>query len=383
MLMDTDTTAPDTDDSVGDVEQPLVVRERPPRRPLVPRPLLFVSGFVAVVLISLITFGGWFLAGSSVAVPDVTGLGEGVARTRIAQAGLDLGAVERRFDAAPAGTVLSQFPDPGVEVRRGTQVSLVVSAGTEEFTMPDVIGLGINVARGMLEQAGLVVRIEAVESDQPIDTVVETVPAPGARVRTSEIVRVRIAAEGTTSSALLPYRLEGRVFVIDPAPIQNSDVDITFEVSRRLRSLIEASGGGVVVTRSATETDVPAPLRVERAEEATPVVTAFVGLDAPEGPPGGLAVLAPSPELDTSPHRLATAALADELATILGEPDVPVQRALLADDPVSEGIGGPALRVRLGAYGVQEDLAAFRDPTWSDAVARAIYRALGEQFGTR
>ncbi len=383
MPMNEDTTTTNSTEQAEGIEQPLVVRERPPRRPLVPHALLFGLGALGVLVAGLLVFGGWFLAGATVLVPDVTGIPEGAARTRIAQAGLALGSVERRFDVEPAGTVLSQFPDPGVGVRRGTEIFLVVSAGTEEFTMPDVIGLGITVARAMLEQAGLVVRIEAVESDQPIDTVVETVPAPGARVRTSEIVRVRIAAEGTASTALLPYRLEGRVFVLDPAPDGDGDVDITFEVSRRLRSLIEASGGQVVVTRSATETDVAPPVRIERALETTPVVTAFVGLDAPEAPPGGLAVLAPAPDIDPSPHRQATGALADELTRILSEPDQPVQRAILAEDEISAGIDGPALRVRLGAYAVQEDLAAFRDPTWSDTVARAIYRALGEQFGSR
>lgn len=366
----------------GAHDGPLVDRERPRRRPLVPRVVFLGAAAFAVLASVAIAFGGWALAGASVAVPDVTGLTEGVARTRIAQAGLTLGSVERRFDEQPAGTVLSQFPDAELLVRRGTSVALVVSAGTEEFVMPDVLGLGITVARGLLEQAGLVVRIEAVESEEPIDTVVETVPAPGARVRTSEIVRVRIAAEGTTTSALLPFRMEGLLFVIDPAPPANGDVDITFEVSRRLRSLVEASGGRVVVTRSANETDAPAPVRAERAVETTEGVTAFIGLDAPEMAPGGLAVLVRDAQPPGTPDPIS-AILQDALVATLSELDVPVQRVSLEQDVVSEGFGVPAARVRLGALAVNEDVAAFRDPTWSDGIARAIYRALGERFGSR
>jgi len=362
-------------------EAPLVIRERPSRAPFVSRFLIAsIAALVAVTALAL-TFGGWMYAAAAVAVPEVTGLAEGVARTRISQAGLSVGTIEKRFDQAPEGIVLAQFPDPAQQVRRGTQVSLVVSAGTEEFLMPDVTGLGIAAARGRLEQAGLVVRIEAVVSEAPVDTVVETVPAPGSRVRTAEVVRIRIAAEGSATSALLPYRMEDLVFVIDPEPPAIGDVDITFEVSRRLRSLVEASGARVVVTRSTTETDVVPTVRAERALEATPVVTAFIGIDAPETPPGGIAVLSPYDDVPAS--REPGVALVDELVVLLSQPDIPVQRVFLADDPVARDVPAPAVRVRVGSFGVPEDLAAFRDPTWADTIARAIYRALGERFASR
>ncbi len=361
--------------------QPLFVeRERPSRRPLVSRTLIAVVLGAAAIIALALALATWYLSGIGMLVPNVIGIQEGVARARLAQAGLEVSSVERRFDVQPEGTVLAQSPGEGARLPRGGGVALVVSAGTEEFIMPDVTGTGINVARAQLEQRGLVVRIEAVESDQPSDTVLETIPSPGSLVRTSDIVRVRIASEGTASEALLPFPLQGTSFVIDPSPIIGADVDPPLEVARRLRSLLEASGAQVIITRSITETDAPAAARAQRASEAPVTLTALVGLDIVADAPVGLGVLVPG--ADTVPEQQAQASsqLADVLGRLLTEQQSGVTRSVLGSDPVVAATSAPSLRIRLGALASREDVAAFRDPTWSDTVARAIYRALGEQY---
>jgi len=358
----------------------VVERERPPRRPLISRTFIAaVLGVTAVIALAL-AVATWYLSGVGILVPNVIGVQEGVARARLAQAGLSVSSVERRFDVQPEGTVLAQSPGEGARLPRGGGVALVVSAGTEEFIMPDVTGMGINVARAQLEQCGLVVRIEAVESDQPADTVLETIPSPGALVRTSDIVRVRIASDGTASQALLPFPMQGTLFVIDPAPVAGSDVEAPLEVARRLRSLLEASGAQVVVTRSVTETDAPAAARAQRASEAGAALTALVGLDVLTDAPAGLGVLVPS--ADTVPEAQAQSSdrLADSLVKLLAEQQTGATRSALGSDPVVAATSAPSVRVRLGALSSREDVAAFRDPAWSDTVARAIYRALGEQY---
>lgn len=365
---------------IRETTMPLVERERPPRRPLVSRTLIAVGLGGAALLAIVLAVATWYVSGIGLIVPDVVGVQEGVARTRLAQAGLGVSTVERRFDIEPEGTVLSQSPGEGARLPRGGTVGLVVSAGTEEFIMPDVTGMGINVARAQLEQSGLVVRIEAVESDQPSDTVIETIPAPGSLVRTSDIVRVRIASDGNASEALLPFALQGRVFVLDPLPAIGADVDPALEVSRRLRSLLEASGAQVIVTRSVTETDAPAAARAQRAGESASGLTALIGLDVVPEVPTGLGVLVPAEGSLPEPQVRASENLADELVRILAEQHGQVTRASLNSDPVIAATSAPAVRVRLGALASREDVAAFRDPTWSDSVARSIYRALGEQY---
>lgn len=360
-------------------EGPLVERPRPPRRSVVSRSTVVWGTALAAFALLLIGAAVWHFALARVAVPDLVGTTEGIARTQLAREGLHIASTERRFDESPAGTVLAQDPASGTVVRRGSGIALVVSAGTEEFVMPDVVGMSINLARAQLEQQGLVVRIEAVPSDEPVDTVLETIPAAGAVVRTSDVIRVRIAAEGTATNALLPFDLSGAIFVIDPSPSADGEVDAPLEVARRLRSLLEASGARVVVTRSVTETSVTEAARAERAEETTPHVTGLIGLEAPLQPPGGIAILS----VDGVPPASQLGLLIDELALTLGEDERPVLRSSVAADPVLDSVLAPAVRIRLGSYAVREDVAAFRDPTWSDTIARAIYRALGERFASQ
>ncbi len=377
-MRDTQKTIP-RNQEIPEADQ-VVSRERLPRRALLSRAtaLAVLGSFVLLLLIVAAIV--WYGTGMLVTVPDITGIQEGVARTRLGQNGLTVASVERRFDAQPAGTVLLQDPASGVRVRRGSGVALVVSAGTEEFSMPDVIGLGIVVARAQLEQRGLVVHIEAVESDAAPDTVLETIPAPGATVRTSDVVRVRIASEESVPSVLLPFPLHDEVFVIDPSPVPSGEVDAPLEATRRLRSLLEAAGARVVVTRSVTDTDVAPAARAQRAAETTPSITAVIGIDATDSAPGGLAVLVPEQEGVAGDRFAVSSLLADEIIDVLGQPDSPVQRVVLPPDPVANAVSSPLVRVRLGSFAVREDTAAFRDPTWSDSVAQAIYRALGRQF---
>lgn len=355
---------------------PLVDRPRHPRRRLIPKSTIAAVAGVILTFALIIGAGIWYTTNQRVSVPNLIGLSEGVARTQLAREGLHISSVERRFNESPAGTVLSQDPGEGSIVSRGSGIALVVSGGTEEFLMPDVTGLSITVARAQLEQRGLVVRIEAVPSEEASDTVLETIPAAGATVRTSDIVRIRIAAVGTASSALLPFELQERVFILDPAPGLPGEVDASLEVVRRLRSLLEASGARVVVTRSVTETEVALATRVERAAETTTSVTAFISIEAAVDPPGGLAVI----DLDGVPAGGPSRRLSDEVVRFLGEDERPVLRSTVAIDPLLEAVAAPSVRVRIGSYGVPEDTAAFRDPSWSDTVARSLYRALGERF---
>lgn len=357
-----------------------IERERPARRPLVSRALVGTLFGVAALLALSLAFGTWYVSGIGIEVPDVVGLQQGVARARLAQTGLAVGSVERRFDPQPEGTVLAQNPSAGGRLPRGGGVALVVSAGTEEFELPDIVGMGINVARAQLEQLGLVVRIEAIESDEPIDTVLETIPAAGSAVRTSDIVRVRVASSGNTSNALLPYDLKNMLFVIDPAPLIGADIDPPLEVARRLRSLLEASGASVVVTRSVAETDTPIAVRAQRAAEASSTVTSLIGLDTVPKEPVGLGVLVPADASMPGPQVAGSEQLADVLLTILEGQGSPASRSALGSDPVAAATSAPTVRMRLGSLSSREDTAAFRDPTWSDSIARALYRALGERY---
>lgn len=62
-------------------------------------------------------------------VPDVIGLEEGVARTRISEARLVVGVVQLEDSRTPAGTVIRTQPATGETLKANSSVSLVLSNG--------------------------------------------------------------------------------------------------------------------------------------------------------------------------------------------------------------------------------------------------------------
>ena len=355
-------------------------RTRLERPPLIPRSVWIA--LAAVVAVALIVAGGWFWSTrqATIAVPALTGVDVGVARTRLAEQGLELKISEQRFSAQPAQTVLAQTPSANTQLKPGQTVTVVVSAGSEQFALPDVIGNGLLLARGRLETKGLEVRVETQPSQLPSDTVLSSNPAPGQSVHTGDIVRLTVAAPGPTTELLLPYDMRGVTVVLDPAPVNDALGDVPLDVARRVRSLIEASHGVVRTTRALADTSTleAAPARAQRA--ANGASTVAVGLSASTVGSGGLVVFSPSPVL---PHASESAKLASRLASDLATEAGSVSSSTSTTDSVLGATNSPWSRVQLGSYASRDDAAKFADPNWEDKVARAIYRALGSLYGRK
>src|SRR5690606_9609363 len=93
-----------------------------------------------------------------VAVPDVAGMSEGVAKAELQEAELLVGDVRIDTVFTPfEGTVTRQTPPGGSAVPQGTRVTLWLSPGLgrEQVRVPDVTGLAPAEAREVLREAGL------------------------------------------------------------------------------------------------------------------------------------------------------------------------------------------------------------------------------------
>ncbi len=151
----------------SDVAKGLVVGTEPPAGTEIER-----ASFV-----KLLISGG----DATIQVPRVIDLTEDQARTAIELTGLELGEID--VEASPvieAGVIMNQTPEAGTLVAAGTKVDLVISAGTNAFTVPDVVGRSENDALFVLAQTGFGVdqiRIERRPSAEVLeDFVIETDP---------------------------------------------------------------------------------------------------------------------------------------------------------------------------------------------------------------
>jgi beta-lactam-binding protein with PASTA domain len=127
-----------------------------------------------------------------VAVPDVRGRTEAEATQALQAAGLAVAVQRADSDTVPAGSVISQTPEPGTRVDKGSEVTIVVSNGPPRVQVPDVLCMTRRQAADTLAAAGLRVRFEG-----SFARVVDQDPRPGAVVPRGSTV-VAYTAPGTS-----------------------------------------------------------------------------------------------------------------------------------------------------------------------------------------
>lgn len=349
---------------------------------MLPRWLLPTAAAVLAAAVAAAAWGLLRPEPSYVLVPSVRALEVPVARSRLAQLGLRLERGDERFSSEiPKGSVLEQRPKAGTKVRGGTAITVAVSAGTETFTMPDLLGEPLPRVKRLLAELGLALNVDVVESERPYNAVLQTTPGPGVRVRSGDVVRVAVSSGEASSSLLLPSDLSGQTFVLDPAPVPTSTPDATLETARRLRALLEASGARVLVTRSVTDSDTSVPARAARA--AVPSGTALVGFEIASDGAGGPSVLSLPSSQSPARYYLGSIELARDLVLALQKTGERPVTGNAAGDAMLAAVPAPAVRLRLGVAKDSEDMAAFADPSWTDRVASAVYRALADRYGRR
>jgi eukaryotic-like serine/threonine-protein kinase len=161
-------------------------------------------GIVAAVgLLGYAISGYWVSPGalfaSEHAVPRVLELPVADARERLADLGFRVRVEgERTNPAIPRGAVVWQDPPPEMVVPPNSTVQLVLSDGPAPVNVPDVVGLSLQFAEGILEAAGMKVgKVDRVTSGQVADVVLSVRPPPGnGRPRGSSVDLLVSAGEG-------------------------------------------------------------------------------------------------------------------------------------------------------------------------------------------
>ena len=118
-------------------------------------------------------------------VPDIRNKSAADAEAALAAQGLTGSASQDYSDSVAAGSVISQSPEPGASVEKGSTVSYVVSLGprTQTVEVPDVLKSYPDVAQKLMSEAGLTAAYGGEQySDYPQGTVCRVNPEVGVKV---------------------------------------------------------------------------------------------------------------------------------------------------------------------------------------------------------
>jgi beta-lactam-binding protein with PASTA domain len=167
--------------------------------------------------------------GDTVAVPDVVGLSRDEAQTKLSEAGLAMGQVSEE-PGAPTGTVLKQDPAPGIRVRPGTSVALVVAVAPQEdlVDVPDLTGLRLEEADKILREIGLERSKVSLRDDARAGVIVDHDPAAGSPVargaRVDLVVGRSSDVEQTEVPSVVGETLSGARRILEGARLQLGEV---------------------------------------------------------------------------------------------------------------------------------------------------------------
>ncbi|MDR2591047.1 MAG: InlB B-repeat-containing protein [Oscillospiraceae bacterium] len=152
---------------------------------------VIVSGGEAVDLLMKDSEGRYFIA-------DVQFRTREVAIERLELQEMIVKLIEEYNETVAAGVVISQDPIGGTPTFPGTEVTIVVSLGSVEFAMPNVVNITEDEARVILANAGLSVEIEYVNDDSvPVGNVVSQSIQAGEAIRRGTEVTIRVNSNQT------------------------------------------------------------------------------------------------------------------------------------------------------------------------------------------
>jgi eukaryotic-like serine/threonine-protein kinase len=188
---------------------------------------IFIA-LVGVGVASAFAVVALLLRQEEVRTPDLTGQDIVTVIEMITQQGLQL-KVDRRepHPTLPRDTVISQSPLPGIGIKKGRPVRVVVSQGPTDMQAPKLVGEHFRKADMILRQAGfspgIVSRISSESVDR--DVVIAQAPEAGSSLERGGKLNLLVSAGKKTQPFMMP-KLTGKkpeeaVKIIDRMGLQH------------------------------------------------------------------------------------------------------------------------------------------------------------------
>ena len=169
----------------------------------------FIFGLVLVLILgfgvgAFLSFGK-FWSTNEVVVPDVVGKQMTLARQILEDKKLRVNVAETYSADVPPGQVVSQTPEAGSKVKEERLVTIYVSKGGEELTMPDLQGLSKSEAEAKLQKMGLKLgTVYEKNSDEEAGTVISQDPKAGSKISKGQEVDIIVSKGPKTKKVSVP-----------------------------------------------------------------------------------------------------------------------------------------------------------------------------------
>ncbi len=147
--------------------------------------IILIASFVATFLVAVIAVFSLMFAstGKEYEVPDFTGMTFEEAAASAERSSFTVSIAEEVFSDEPKGTVIDQNPESGFKTKNNKEVDLTVSRGPVVLTLDDYAGKDFEETKKMLEEKGIIVKVEQSISDKYSEgKIIKHLPSKGTQM---------------------------------------------------------------------------------------------------------------------------------------------------------------------------------------------------------
>ena len=140
-------------------------------------------------------------------VPDVVGRTQAAAESLLKTNNFIPEVVEAPSDTVAKGTVISQSPSANGKATKNSVVTITVSSGAGDVSIPNVVGLSAATASNQLGQAGFTVTTTSQSSSTtPSGSVISTNPTAGTKAAKGSAVAIVVSTGPPASTTTTTTR---------------------------------------------------------------------------------------------------------------------------------------------------------------------------------
>ena len=257
---------------------------------------------ITLLVLGLLALGGFLLANllggaEEVDVPDVVGLSEERATNELEDAGLEVQSRNRSNAEVEQGDVFRQDPEAGATAEEGDTITIFVSSGPGEVTVPNLLTLTEDQAEDALDQVGLELgRVRRASSDAAEGSVIEQNPGSGELLNEGESVNIVVSTGVATATvpdvvglpegdAVGAIEAEGLTAEVVTEPSDEADEGIVIAQDPNAGTELEEGDVVQILVSEGSEIEMP-DVTGDDADEAEAFLEDELGLDVTqEGSP--------------------------------------------------------------------------------------------------
>lgn len=140
----------------------------------------------------------------TIEVPDVAGESREAAEQTLDEAGFGVTVETKPSSDVAENLVIETDPAAGAAVKSGSTITVIVSSGPQQVSVPALVGLTEGAAEQRLSAKGLTADLSEAPSDRPVGEVISQSPDAGTKVDPDSSVTLTISSGSGETTATVP-----------------------------------------------------------------------------------------------------------------------------------------------------------------------------------